>query len=204
MPTRFCLRQPARQESRTFLLLGRTRAADRRGAKSVCRTNRGRAGSYFLGVLQRKQTTRAAQFDDSLALCQALCSGRAIPVTALLGQKNVLARRSRKSPGILAWPRYRGKKALRTLDLVKSGGGIVLVPRRRLCSRICRRPPKNSLDHSSEIPEWFLDENGSVKRNVEDPGGHTLLPQEWMLLVTRDHEMKNTHREEIKKQKLPY
>lgn len=54
------------------------------------------------------------------------------------------------------------------------------------------------------FPEWFLDENGSVKRNVEDPEVIRFCHRNGWLLVTRDHEMKNTHREEIKKQKLPY
>jgi len=45
--------------------------------------------------------------------------------------------------------------------------------------------------------------NGSVKRrNVEDPEVIRFCHRNGWLLVTRDHEMKNTHREEIKKQKV--
>jgi hypothetical protein len=49
------------------------------------------------------------------------------------------------------------------------------------------------------FPEWFLDEDGSVMRNVEDPEVIRFCHRNGWLLVTRDHEMKNTHREEIKK-----
>jgi hypothetical protein len=49
------------------------------------------------------------------------------------------------------------------------------------------------------FPEWFCDEDGTVKRNVEDPEVIRFCHRNGWLLVTRDHEMKNTHREEIKK-----
>jgi uncharacterized protein with PIN domain len=49
------------------------------------------------------------------------------------------------------------------------------------------------------FPEWFLDDDGNVKRNVEDPDVIRFCHRNGWLLVTRDHEMKNTHREEIKK-----
>lgn len=49
------------------------------------------------------------------------------------------------------------------------------------------------------FPEWFLDEDGIVRRNVEDPEVIRFCHRNGWLLVTRDHEMKNTHREEIKK-----
>ncbi|MFZ3277385.1 MAG: DUF5615 family PIN-like protein [Candidatus Sulfotelmatobacter sp.] len=49
------------------------------------------------------------------------------------------------------------------------------------------------------FPEWFRDENGSVRRNVEDPEIIRFCHKNGWLLVTTDHEMKNTHRGEIKK-----
>ena len=49
------------------------------------------------------------------------------------------------------------------------------------------------------FPEWFKEENGSVRRNVEDPEIIRFCHKTGWMLVTRDHEMKNTHREEIKK-----
>ena len=49
------------------------------------------------------------------------------------------------------------------------------------------------------FPEWFRDENGQVRRNVEDPEVIRFCHKHGWLLVTRDHEMKNTHREEIKR-----
>lgn len=49
------------------------------------------------------------------------------------------------------------------------------------------------------FPEWFLDENGRTRQNVEDPEVIRFCHKNGWLLVTRDHEMKNTHREEIRK-----
>jgi predicted nuclease of predicted toxin-antitoxin system len=49
------------------------------------------------------------------------------------------------------------------------------------------------------FPEWFIDANGQVRRNVEDPEVIRFCHKNGWLLVTKDHEMKNTHREEIKK-----
>lgn len=49
------------------------------------------------------------------------------------------------------------------------------------------------------FPEWFRDENGQARRNVEDPEVIRFCHKTGWLLVTRDHEMKNTHREEIKR-----
>jgi hypothetical protein len=49
------------------------------------------------------------------------------------------------------------------------------------------------------FPEWFKDENGEVRRNVEDPEVIRFCQKTGWMLVTRDHEMRNTHREEIKK-----
>jgi uncharacterized protein with PIN domain len=48
------------------------------------------------------------------------------------------------------------------------------------------------------FPEWFRDEHGKVKRNVEDPEVIRFCHKNGWMLVTRDHEMKNTHRGEIK------
>jgi len=49
------------------------------------------------------------------------------------------------------------------------------------------------------FPEWFKDENGDVRRNVEDPEVIRFCQKTGWMLVTRDHEMKSTHREEIKR-----
>lgn len=49
------------------------------------------------------------------------------------------------------------------------------------------------------FPEWFKDEHGNVRKNVEDPEVIRFCHKNGWLLVTRDHEMKNTHREEIKR-----
>ena len=49
------------------------------------------------------------------------------------------------------------------------------------------------------FPEWFRDEHGQIRRNVEDPEVIRFCHRNGWMLVTRDHEMKNTHREEIKK-----
>jgi uncharacterized protein with PIN domain len=49
------------------------------------------------------------------------------------------------------------------------------------------------------FPEWFQDEHGQTKRNVGDPEVIRFCHKNGWLLVTRDHEMKNTHREEIKR-----
>lgn len=49
------------------------------------------------------------------------------------------------------------------------------------------------------FPEWFSDEHGQIRRNVEDPEVIRFCHRNRWMLVTRDHEMKNTHREEIKK-----
>lgn len=49
------------------------------------------------------------------------------------------------------------------------------------------------------FPEWFKDENGQARRNVEDPEVIQFCHRNGWLLVTRDHEMKNTHRAEIRR-----
>lgn len=49
------------------------------------------------------------------------------------------------------------------------------------------------------FPEWFKDESGQTRRNVEDPEVIQFCHKNGWLLVTRDHEMKNTHRQEIKR-----
>ena len=50
-----------------------------------------------------------------------------------------------------------------------------------------------------KFTEWFTDENGDVMWNVEDPVLIQFCHKNGWLLVTRDHEMKNTHREEIRR-----
>jgi uncharacterized protein with PIN domain len=49
------------------------------------------------------------------------------------------------------------------------------------------------------FPEWFKDASGQTRRNVEDPEVIQFCHRNGWLLVSRDHEMKNTHREEIKR-----
>lgn len=49
------------------------------------------------------------------------------------------------------------------------------------------------------FPEWFVDENGNAKRNVEDPEVIRFCHKNGWLLLTRDHEMRNLHHEEIRK-----
>jgi predicted nuclease of predicted toxin-antitoxin system len=49
------------------------------------------------------------------------------------------------------------------------------------------------------FPEWFVDENNCVRSNVEDPEVIRFCNKNGWLLVTRDHEMRNMHRVEIKK-----
>jgi uncharacterized protein with PIN domain len=47
--------------------------------------------------------------------------------------------------------------------------------------------------------EWFTDENGNARKNVEDPEVIQFCHKNGWLLVTRDHEMKRLHRSEIAK-----
>lgn len=49
------------------------------------------------------------------------------------------------------------------------------------------------------FPEWFRDEKGQQRRNVLDPEVIRFCHKHGWLLVTRDHEMKNVHREEIRR-----
>ena len=49
------------------------------------------------------------------------------------------------------------------------------------------------------FPEWFRDPDGHVRQNVKDPDVIRFCHKTGWMLVTRDHEMKNTHREEIKR-----
>lgn len=49
------------------------------------------------------------------------------------------------------------------------------------------------------FPEWFKDESGQPLRNVLDPEVIRFCHKNGWMLVTKDHEMKNTHWEEIKK-----
>jgi uncharacterized protein with PIN domain len=47
--------------------------------------------------------------------------------------------------------------------------------------------------------EWFIDENGKPQTNIPDGEVIKFCHKHQWLLVTRDHEMKNLHREEIRK-----
>lgn len=49
------------------------------------------------------------------------------------------------------------------------------------------------------FPEWFKDANGIPLKNVLDPEVIKFCHRNGWMLVTRDHEMKNLHREEIRK-----
>jgi uncharacterized protein with PIN domain len=53
-----------------------------------------------------------------------------------------------------------------------------------------------------KFTEWFQDENGRVKQNVKDPEVIRFCDRNGWLLLTKDHEMKNTHREEIKRSEV--
>jgi predicted nuclease of predicted toxin-antitoxin system len=50
--------------------------------------------------------------------------------------------------------------------------------------------------------EWFKDESGQARRNVEDPEVIRFCHKNGWLLVTKDHEMKNTHYEEIRRTEI--
>jgi predicted nuclease of predicted toxin-antitoxin system len=52
------------------------------------------------------------------------------------------------------------------------------------------------------FPEWFQDEDGRPLRNVLDPEIIRFCHRNGWLLVTRDSEMKNVHREEIRKSEV--
>lgn len=52
------------------------------------------------------------------------------------------------------------------------------------------------------FPDWFKDENGQTRRNVEDPEVIKFCNKTGWLLVSKDHEMKNVHREEIKRTEI--
>lgn len=49
------------------------------------------------------------------------------------------------------------------------------------------------------FPEWFKDEDGQPQRNVLDPEVIKFCTKNGWMLVTRDHDMKNMHRQEIRK-----
>jgi uncharacterized protein with PIN domain len=49
------------------------------------------------------------------------------------------------------------------------------------------------------FPEWFRDSEGQPLRNVSDVDVIKFCQRNGWLLVTRDHEMKSFHREEIRK-----
>jgi hypothetical protein len=50
--------------------------------------------------------------------------------------------------------------------------------------------------------EWFTDEQGKPLRNVPDADVIRFCNKNQWLLVTRDHEMKSLHREEIRKSEV--
>ena len=52
------------------------------------------------------------------------------------------------------------------------------------------------------FPEWFKDESGQKRENVEDGEVIHFCDRNAWLLVTTDHEMKHTHREEIRKSEV--
>lgn len=52
------------------------------------------------------------------------------------------------------------------------------------------------------FPEWFQDEDGRKRQNVLDPEVIRFCHKTGWLLVTKDHEMKNLHREEIRKSEV--
>lgn len=52
------------------------------------------------------------------------------------------------------------------------------------------------------FPEWFLDSNGKPRLNVEDPEIIRFCHKNGWMLVTKDHEMKSLHREEIRKSEV--
>lgn len=47
--------------------------------------------------------------------------------------------------------------------------------------------------------EWFRDRDGKLRQNVKDPEIIRFCHKNGWMLVTRDHEMKNLHRGEIKR-----
>jgi predicted nuclease of predicted toxin-antitoxin system len=52
------------------------------------------------------------------------------------------------------------------------------------------------------FPEWFRDKKGLTQQNVKDPEIIRFCHANGWLLVTKDHEMKNTHREEIQRSEV--
>jgi hypothetical protein len=50
--------------------------------------------------------------------------------------------------------------------------------------------------------EWFMDEDGLPLRNVPDSEVIRFCHKNQWLLVSRDHEMKHLHREEIRKSQV--
>ena len=49
------------------------------------------------------------------------------------------------------------------------------------------------------FPEWFTDKDGSTRKNVSDIEIIKFCHRNGWMLITRDHEMKKLHREEIRK-----
>jgi uncharacterized protein with PIN domain len=47
--------------------------------------------------------------------------------------------------------------------------------------------------------EWFRDQDDKLRQNVKDPEIIHFCHKNGWMLVTRDHEMKNLHRQEIKR-----
>jgi len=53
-----------------------------------------------------------------------------------------------------------------------------------------------------KFPEWFKDERGIPLKNVPDSEVIKFCHRNGWLLVTKDHEMKNMHREEIRRSEI--
>jgi uncharacterized protein with PIN domain len=52
------------------------------------------------------------------------------------------------------------------------------------------------------FPEWFKDPTGQPLRNIPDSDVIRFCHRNGWMLVTRDHEMKNFHREDIRKSEI--
>lgn len=52
------------------------------------------------------------------------------------------------------------------------------------------------------FPEWFVDEHGKTRANVLDPEVIRFCNKNGWMLVTRDHEMKLVHRQEIRRTEI--
>jgi len=76
---------------------------------------------------------------------------------------------------------------------------MCLISGRGLFCSVRSRASDDSWIHSSTVPRMVPDETGQPLRNVPDSEVIRFCNKHGWLLVTRDHEMKNMHREEIRK-----